>query len=203
MQSKYIKMRLKFETMLVLLMGVLLPLWSCAQKTGDLLFVRSQSSDMEKAISASTGDYTHVALVVRDTNGVPWVFEATRPDGVKRSPFFAWNNEYAQQYDVFRLTIPFDTADVAASAYNFLGWPYDETFLPDNDALYCSEFIYECFWKNDKHLFEAKPMNWCDANGNLPTYWIEHFQKLGIPVPEGVPGTNPTDLSRSPLLRKM
>ena len=187
----------------VIVVGCLFPICVMAQQTGDLLFVRSQDSEMEKAISASTGGYTHVALVVRDTNGFPWVYEATRPDGVKRSTFIVWNDEYVQQYDVFRFTIPFDTADVAVSANGFLGWPYDDAFLPDNGALYCSEFIYECFWKDDAHLFEAKPMNWRDADGNLPAYWIEHFQKLGVPVPEGVPGTNPTDLSRSPLLRKV
>ena len=46
-------------------------------------------------------------------------------------------------------------------------------------------------------------MNWRDKNGNLPKYWKKHFKKLGMPVPEGVPGTNPTDLSRSPMLHKL
>ena len=192
----------KIYVVVALLAVTLLPAWSLAQQTGDLLFVRSQDSDMEKAISASTGEYTHVALVVCAPDGVPWVFEAIRPDGVKRSMFIVWNDEHAKQYDVFRLTIPFDTADVAASANGFLGWPYDDTFLPDNDALYCSEFIYECFWKDNEHLFEAKPMNWRDADGEIPAYWIEHFRKLEMLVPEDVLGTNPTDLAKSPLLRK-
>ena len=192
------------------LMGLFLMVICClsgfsgkSQNTGDLLFVRSKDSDMEKAISASTGEYTHVALVVRDSNGFPWVYEATRPDGVKRSTFIVWNDEYAQQYDAFRFTVPFDTADMVASANGFLGWPYDDAFLPDNGAIYCSELIYECFWKDGEHLFEAKPMNWRDANGKIPDYWTEHFQKLGVPVPEGILGTNPTDMAKSPLLRKL
>jgi hypothetical protein len=53
------------------------------------------------------------------------------------------------------------------------------------------------------NLFESKPMNWRDKEGRLPEYWQKHFAELGMPVPEGVPGTNPTDLSRSPLLRKL
>ena len=52
-------------------------------------------------------------------------------------------------------------------------------------------------------LFPSKPMNWLDAKGNMPKYWVQHFKKLGVPVPEGVPGTNPTDLSRSPILKKL
>jgi hypothetical protein len=46
-------------------------------------------------------------------------------------------------------------------------------------------------------------MNWRDDEGNLPEYWIKHFEELGLPVPEGVPGTNPTDMSRSPLLKML
>ena len=46
-------------------------------------------------------------------------------------------------------------------------------------------------------------MNWRDKERNLPQYWQEHFKKLGMPVPEGVPGTNPTDLSRSPQLHRV
>ena len=156
---------------------------------------------MEKAISASTGEYTHVALV-EITNGYTWVIEADRQEGVRRIQFYEWEREYADQYDVFRLTQPFDTADVISRANRFLRKPYDDAFLPDNDKLYCSELIYECFWKDGEHLFEAKPMNWRDADGKIPEYWIDHFQKLGVPVPEGVLGTNPTDLAHSPLLRK-
>lgn len=55
----------------------------------------------------------------------------------------------------------------------------------------------------DRHLFEAKPMNWRNADGKLPKYWKNHFKRLKMPVPEGVMGTNPTELSRSPLLRKL
>jgi hypothetical protein len=99
---------------------------------------------------------------------------------------------------------------VLTRARSYIGQPYDKAFLPDNGALYCSELIYECFLEDysyesgtDRHLFKASPMNWRDANGNLPKYWMKHFKKLKMAVPEGVMGTNPTDLSRSPLLRRL
>ena len=47
-------------------------------------------------------------------------------------------------------------------------------------------------------IFPSKPINWRDAEGNLPEYWIKHFEELGLSVPEGMPGTNPADMSRSP-----
>lgn len=170
--------------------------------SGNLLFVRSRDSEMEKAINASTGSYTHVALVERDNNGNIWVLEADPQNGVQRIRFNDWVNDNHSQYDVYQLTEPFDTADVIARAKQLLGQRYDDAFLPDNGKLYCSELIYECFWKNGQPLFTARPMNWRDINGEIPNFWTAHFQKLGIPVPEGVLGTNPTDLARSPFLRK-
>lgn len=43
-------------------------------------------------------------------------------------------------------------------------------------------------------------MRFRDADGNLPQFWVDLFAKLGETVPEGVPGTNPNDLSQDPQL---
>ncbi|MBQ4440897.1 MAG: hypothetical protein IJT61_05530 [Bacteroidales bacterium] len=119
--------------------------------------LNENKSAMEKAITASTGEYTHVALVERDS------------------------------------------AMIITRTKSLVGKSYDIVFLPDNDAYYCSELIQVAFGD----IFPSKPMNWRDAEGNLPEYWIKHFEELGAPVPEGVPGTNPTDMSRSPLLKRL
>lgn len=173
-------------------------------QTGDLLFLNENSSDMEKAITASTGAYTHVALVECDSADEVWVIEAYPKKGVRRISYGQFEREHLLWFptgscDIYRLTVPFDTVAVIVRAKSLVGKPYDNAFLPDNDAYYCSELIEVVFGG----LFPSKPMNWRDADGNLPKYWQEHFEKLGIPVPEGVPGTNPTDLSRSPLLKKL
>ena len=172
--------------------------------TGDLLFLNENSSDMEKAITASTGEYTHVALAECDSADDMWVIEAYPEKGVRRIPYEQFQREHLIWFstggcDIYRLTVPFDTAEVIARAKSLVGKPYDEAFQPDNDAYYCSELIEVAFGG----LFPSKPMNWRDADGNLPEYWQKHFEKLGVPVPEGVPGTNPTDLSRSPILKKL
>ncbi|MCR5192143.1 MAG: hypothetical protein K6D59_02465 [Bacteroidales bacterium] len=170
-------------------------------QSGDLLFLYGDDDDMEEAITASTGKYTHVAMVERDSAGHIWTIEAVPDSGVQRKPI---NALYDMRADLYRLTIPYDTAAVLARAHSFLGLPYDDYFMPDNGRFYCSELIYECFLNADgKHLFEAKPMNWRDSKGRLPKYWRRHFRKLHVAVPEGVLGTNPSDLSKSPLLRKM
>lgn len=173
-------------------------------QSGDLLFLNENKSDMEKAITASTGEYTHVTLVERDSADDVWVIEASPKEGVQRMSYKQFEREHLPWFsmgtcDIFRLTVPFDTAAVIARAKGLVGKPYDNAFLPDNDAYYCSELIEVAFGG----IFPSKPMNWRDADGNLPEYWQKHFEKLGMPVPEGVPGTNPTDLSRSPLLKKL
>lgn len=165
-------------------------------RPGDLLFFRD-SEGMGGAVQESTGEYTHVAIAIDSV----WTIDATPGDGVALSLRYQGTDV---KPDIYRLTIPFDTAAVVGRAMSFIGQPYDNAFLPDNGALYCSELVYECYLdSNGKHLFEAQPMNWRDKQGNLPDYWKKHFEDLGTPVPEGVPGTNPTDMSRSPRLRKL
>ncbi len=43
-------------------------------------------------------------------------------------------------------------------------------------------------------------MTFKGPDGDIVPYWAAHYDSLGVAVPEGVPGTNPNDLSRSPLL---
>ncbi|MBO4382154.1 MAG: hypothetical protein J5799_04345 [Bacteroidales bacterium] len=175
-----------------------------ALQSGDLLFLTNNRSNMEKAITASTGKYTHVALVERDSADDVWIIEASPTNGVQRISYSQFENEhllgfFSGSFNIYRLTIPFDATEVIARAKNLVGKPYDDAFLPNNDAYYCSELIQVAFG----NLFESKPMNWRDADGNLPEYWMNHFKKLKMSVPEGIPGTNPTDMSQSPILKKL
>ena len=86
-------------------------------------------------------------------------------------------------------------------AKSFIGQPYDWWYLPDNGKMYCSELVYESYLDSDGyHIFEAHPMNFRSPDGTMPQVWISIFEELGQPVPEGVLGTNPSDLSKSPLL---
>ena len=86
-------------------------------------------------------------------------------------------------------------------AKTFLGQPYDSLFLPDNGAMYCSELVRESFLSaRGEYLLEDKPMNFKGPDGEYPLYWKNLFEGLGMDVPQGVPGTNPHDMSNSPKL---
>lgn len=81
-------------------------------------------------------------------------------------------------------------------AKTFLGQPYDRSLLPDNGKVYCSELVWESYMDGDGAIFEARPMNFRASGGTMPIYWTEHFAALGEAIPEGVPGTNPDNMSR-------
>ena len=173
----------------------------------DLLFFRD-GKGMGDAVKESTGEYTHVALV-ESVGDTIWIVDATPGRGVVRRPFLLkWGSKNYPDIYRFRNDFMLDKDAILKRARSFIGQPYDNAFLPNNGALYCSELIYECFLDDygrfkREHIFVAKPMNWRNKKGKMPRYWKRHFRRLGIPIPEGVPGTNPTDLSQCPLLRKM
>lgn len=170
-------------------------------RSGDLLFCARRNSDMEKAIGSSTGEYTHVAIVEVDSTGRVWIIEASGKNGVRRIELRKWNY---REYSAYRPNVPIDTVAVIARAKSFIGQPYDDSFLPDNGKMYCSELVYEAYLDaNGKHLFQSQPMNFCNKRGKMPKYWKKHFRELGIPIPEGVQGTNPTDMSKSELLENV
>lgn len=175
-----------------------------APQTGDLIFFTGGSSSMDDAISSSTGDgFVHVAIVEVDSEGTAWLIDATPRKGVSREKLETKLLEEKGKTLLMRLK---DSTGVTASvqrAKGLIGSSYDFAFLPDNDAYYCSELVYECFLRPDgSHIFSSQPMNFLDSEGNLPEYWKELFEKLQMDVPQGLPGTNPEDLSRSTTLQR-
>ena len=178
---------------------------------GDLLFVvGEESSEFSEAITKSTAHhemlkYDHVAIVdvVGDS---ACVVEASSRGGVVVTP---WNEfmESAKMADgrvgvvVKRVNVAVDVDAAVDAARAHLGEEYDWSFRPDNGKMYCSELVYESYLDNNgQHLFDANPMSFRDAEGNLPQFWIDLFDRLGEEVPEGVAGTNPTSMSCAEIL---
>jgi Uncharacterized distant relative of cell wall-associated hydrolases len=96
------------------------------------------------------------------------------------------------------------TAGAIRRARSRLGQPYDYSFLPDNGKLYCSELVWECYRTEDgKPVFAARPMNFRSEDGTMPQFWVELYARLGEPIPEGVPGTNPNDMAKEEVLTEI
>lgn len=180
-------------------------------RNGDMLFRVGEESQMGEAIREATDrgaalPFTHAAIVeVRD--GRCMVIEACS-HGVVRTDLETFLSHAARiggrpAVAVCRLREEFggqQAADAAvARAAEFIGQPYDYSFLPDNGRMYCSELLYECYLDlQGEHIFTARPMNFRSPDGSMPQFWSELFESFGEPVPEGVPGTNPADMFAEP-----
>src|SRR5574344_1710771 len=143
-------------------------------KTGDLLFVTGEDN-MDKAVAASTGEYTHVAILVCKGDSV-FVIDATPRHGVSQRPLAQFISELSADHksmQAMRLTIPFDTAQVVSLGKARIGLAFDSMFLPDNNAYYCSELVYDCYRSADgTPLFTAQPMiniisKFCDVSQKI------------------------------------
>jgi hypothetical protein len=177
-------------------------------QTGDLLFQVEKSTAYTEAIAGVTSGknnihYTHVGIVCVENDTV-FVLEATPPQVRKTllDEFLLRSAHLAEKPIVavgrlkqeYRKTIP----QAIVRVKKLLGKPYDYVYSPDNDAYYCSELVTHSFLNSQNMpIFELANMNFRDADGNLPTYWMKHFEKYNAVIPENCPGSNPGDLSKS------
>lgn len=180
---------------------------------GDLLFRVAGTSAASRAIADATAwrdsvRFSHVAIVATE-NGKPYIIEASGREGVTRTEwddFMTSSPQIGGKAGVvaMRVTADFSASKAIERAKGHMGEEYDLHYLPNNGKMYCSELVYECFLKDDgTPLFSAAPMNFRDSNGDMPRFWIELFEKLNEPIPEGVKGTNPNDMSKEPVLREV
>jgi uncharacterized protein YycO len=174
---------------------------------GDLVFQSSTGSGVAAAIEAVTNgvdgrDFSHVGMVVEHADTLA-IIEAIGA-GVQLTGIAAFY-ERGVEVTVGRIRPEYRAiAELAAiEAMTHLGAPYDMAYLPDNGMLYCSELVALAYQSANGGVpvFEQEPMSFKDpATGEFLPSWVEYYAKLGVPIPEGVPGCNPGGLSRSPIL---
>ncbi|MFR6634461.1 MAG: YiiX/YebB-like N1pC/P60 family cysteine hydrolase [Alistipes onderdonkii] len=139
--------------------GMLLLAISCGQNrdrlhTGDLLFQAGKNTEMTGAITAATGEegplnFSHVGIAVTG-NGADSVLEATTDGGVRLTlleEFLGRSAKIGGRPAVVAMRLK-DTAGIAAAvrrARSFLGVPYDYSFRPGREKLYCSELVWESY----------------------------------------------------------
>ena len=208
----------------IAILAALALLAACAPKperlqTGDLIFVGIpadydlDASSMDSAITEATGSDTglnliHTAIAEVDAEGRVWIIDATIKHGVDRHPLDTFLRDFTLRdgslpvFEVMRLKDDRAATGYVESAKQYVGLPYDLYFLPDNEALYCTELVYESYRDAEgQPLFHAAPMNFKNDKGEFPIYWEQLFARLGQPIPQDVPGTNPQAMAREEVLR--
>lgn len=197
---------------LLLLIGLLIPAVLPAAtgevrvQEGDLLFVTAGSTGLSGAIDDATGRddatrFDHVALVADGT-----VLHADEQGSREQalSDFLASARDRQRQVVVYRLVPSRQAAipDAIAKARTLLGKPYNATYVQSEDSYYCSDFIERAFRAH--HVFALQPMNFRNRQtGRISPYWTEFYRSRGMEVPQDAPGTNPSDMSASPALRRV
>lgn len=153
-------------------------------QNGDLLFMRD-NSEFSKAIIETTKEYSHVGIFF---DGM--IYHALRKYGVAKQKLEDFLSEGNWDVDIFRYP-EIDCEIVQERAEKYLGCDYNHSFYPDNGKFYCSQYIAEIL-----PIFDSVPMKFNDEEKEVSDYWQKYYDELGLDVPVGVLGTNPSQISK-------
>ena len=188
-------------------------------QTGDLIFQEPDSTGGGGAIgraiqgvTTSVADYhfTHVGMVYVDEQDSVYVIEATHPRVALTtlSEFLCRPGKHARcpKSVVFRLDEAFlhCIPQAVEVGLKLVGKEYDDAYTLNDDKYYCSELIYEMLLQANDNVpvFPLNVMTFkSSATGEFLPEWVEHYKRLGQPIPEGKPGINPGAMSRSEKLK--
>ncbi|MHB1277128.1 MAG: YiiX/YebB-like N1pC/P60 family cysteine hydrolase [Bacteroidia bacterium] len=182
-----------------------------ALKNGDFLFLIASDEGLGQAINTVTeGDsvrnYSHQGLLQIEGKD-SFVWHSAPGKGVARESIRAFQTDdkgALREMHVYRLpdSMSKHLPIIWKRANVLLGKPYNETYIMEDDGFYCSEFVYALY--STYGIFELKPMTFTDGKtGQVPESWVDHYQKLGIQIPEGKPGCNPNGMAGSPYLTRV
>ncbi len=178
-------------------------------KEGDLFFQDLDCGDYCEAIEKVTEGYqgsnlSHVGVLIRHNSS--WKILEAGDQGVVLTAVDTFLNRSADAKGNPKVLVGrvsgLDTNLLGVAkriGLQLVGRPYDEFFNIHNDALYCSELIYESFRNTrGEPIFQLFPMTFKDpeTKETFPI-WESYFANLNIPIPEGQPGLNPGSMSRS------
>ncbi len=173
-------------------------------KTGDLLFREAVSETLSQAIDevTQTGKethFSHMGLVETSGDSI-WVLHATPENGSCRVSLHEFMHPASGLAKVvaYRLKRPWQKTIPSAMerAEKMLGKPYNNHYRLTDTAYYCADFVYRAFEPDS--VFELKPMTFKDPQTDeFSAGWVDYYGKLGMAIPEGLPGCNPNGMAAS------
>ncbi len=181
---------------------------------GDLLFQDSDCGAFCDAIEAVTQgvdgyDFSHVGLVMKSDDGTLKVMEAITK-GVVLTELDSFLNRSFDKNDQPKVIVgrlKSEYMDLVPDAIQFIhskmDATYDFVFNIENDSFYCSELIHLAFEaaNNQTPIFDAPPMTFKSPDTDSTfAIWVDYFNDINQPIPEGEVGLNPGSMSRSPYI---
>lgn len=176
---------------------------------GDLLFQDCDCGAICEAIEDVTQlrdrrRFSHMAMVVSDSGELK-VIEANT-NGVRMVALDSFIYRYKSKLGKPKIAVGRWHQDywywiprAVEYAKLKLGLPYDYTFVPNDDAYYCSELIYEAFkFANmEEEVFAQIPMTFKKYKSKeFHPEFVKYYKKQKKKIPEGKKGTNPAQISR-------
>ncbi len=169
--------------------------------SGDLIFRGNNNSGLSEAINEVTKtqnakSYSHVGICIIEHDTI-WVYHAIPKMGVCKVLLKDFCKPDDKEYysDIYSITtkqIPLDTIKSIINSH--MGEPYDSTYNIESPGMYCSEFIYTVY--KPLNIFKLYPMSFKDPKSGITNkIWKEYYNNLGIKIPEGAPGCNPTKMA--------
>ena len=185
---------------------------------GDILFQDLDSSPLCDAIEMVTpgyknGNLSHIGIVVElgdpDCINSNYIFEnnikilEAIPNKVQKirldsflNRSFDHNNNPKVIVGRLKAKYRYTIKDAISFLQNKLGFKYDNAFLINNNAYYCSELIYEAFEKDN--IFQLKPMTFLNPKTkDTLEIWRKYYEDLGVKIPQNQLGINPGIMSIS------
>jgi len=179
-------------------------------QSGDLLFREEVSGKISTAIDQVTQTsaethFSHVGMV-EETDGKTIVLHADPEGGTCIISLQEFLHPKGDSVIVIanRLKSEWQKAvpEAIRKAHQMLGKPYNFSYIMTDTSHYCSEFIFLAF--STDSVFKLEPMTFKDPKtGNFPQAWVEYYQKMGLEIPEGLPGCNPNGLAASGKLERL
>jgi len=146
-------------------------------RDGDLLFVVASTSNAITEVTSGIHSLPidHVGIY-HSTDARATVIEATY-GGVVETPFDQFLSQSGTLL-VGRVKGRVDMAGSIRNALSHLGQPYDHVYLPDNDAMYCSELVQTSYVDpSGALLFPPIGMTFRGADGQLLPYWEDFYSR--------------------------
>jgi hypothetical protein len=117
---------------------------ACPLKDGDLIFIKSQTSQAALLKISTGSDWSHVGMVFKRGRGFD-VIEAVGP--VKWTTLYSFLRASRNlQYAVLRPSFGFDATILRKFAERQLGKDYDLIFGWDDQRWYCSELVWKAYF---------------------------------------------------------